>query len=171
MERQTERNGSRGAGFEDPALTRSFPGDARLAWLWLLPRVALGWLWFEAGQHQLERGVGIGPLGESSISQAMAAGQTLAGIALILGAFVGVAAFAGGVLGSGLLPTTAGAATPLIFIIVMLLVLAWKTAGWVGLDRWLLPLIGMPWRGGELFGERTEHFRMSERKQSWLRSL
>jgi thiosulfate dehydrogenase (quinone) large subunit len=32
--------------------------------------------------------------------------------------------------------------------------LAWKTAGWIGLDRWLLPLLGMPWRGGALFGKR-----------------
>jgi thiosulfate dehydrogenase [quinone] large subunit len=23
--------------------------------------------------------------------------------------------------------------------------LAWKVAGWWGLDRWLLPLLGTPW--------------------------
>jgi aldehyde dehydrogenase (NAD+) len=26
-----------------------------------------------------------------------------------------------------------------------LLMLAWKTAGWLGLDRWLLPALGTPW--------------------------
>jgi thiosulfate dehydrogenase [quinone] large subunit len=29
-------------------------------------------------------------------------------------------------------------------------VLAWKTAGWIGLDRWRLPPVGTPWRPGGL---------------------
>jgi thiosulfate dehydrogenase [quinone] large subunit len=29
--------------------------------------------------------------------------------------------------------------------------LAWKTAGWLGFDRWLLPLLGVPWQPGRLF--------------------
>ncbi len=41
-----------------------------------------------------------------------------------------------------------------IFAAAVWLTLAWKTAGWIGFDRWLLPLLGMPWRGGTLFGER-----------------
>jgi thiosulfate dehydrogenase [quinone] large subunit len=28
-----------------------------------------------------------------------------------------------------------------MLILTILLILAWKTAGWWGLDRWLLPLI------------------------------
>lgn len=31
------------------------------------------------------------------------------------------------------------------------LVLAWKTAGWIGLDRWLLAALGTPWRPGRPF--------------------
>lgn len=30
-------------------------------------------------------------------------------------------------------------------LISMLLILAWKVAGWYGLDRWLLPRLGTPW--------------------------
>jgi hypothetical protein len=33
------------------------------------------------------------------------------------------------------------------------LVLAWRNAGWIGLDRWLLPIIGTPWKPGRLFHE------------------
>jgi thiosulfate dehydrogenase [quinone] large subunit len=44
----------------------------------------------------------------------------------------------------------------LLFAAVVWLVLAWKTAGWIGLDRWLLPLLGMPWRGGVLFDGGSE---------------
>jgi thiosulfate dehydrogenase [quinone] large subunit len=51
---------------------------------------------------------------------------------------------------------------PLLLTAVIVLVLAWKTAGWIGLDRWVLPLIGMPWRGGELFSERNDFERVSE---------
>ena len=32
----------------------------------------------------------------------------------------------------------------------MLLVIAWKVAGWWGLDRWLLPRLGTPWARGPL---------------------
>jgi thiosulfate dehydrogenase [quinone] large subunit len=28
--------------------------------------------------------------------------------------------------------------------------LAWRTAGWWGLDRWLLPLLGTPWAPGQI---------------------
>jgi hypothetical protein len=35
-------------------------------------------------------------------------------------------------------------------VLTILLILAWKTAGWYGLDRWLLPLIGTPWQPGEV---------------------
>ena len=54
-------------------------------------------------------------------------------------------------------PTTgtfmAGAASTngLLFAVATWLVLAWKTAGWIGLDRWLLRALGTPWRPGYLF--------------------
>ena len=31
------------------------------------------------------------------------------------------------------------------------LVLAWKNAGWIGADRYLLPYLGTPWKRGALF--------------------
>jgi thiosulfate dehydrogenase [quinone] large subunit len=34
---------------------------------------------------------------------------------------------------------------PLLFILATWLVLAWKNAGWYGLDRWALPYLGTPW--------------------------
>jgi thiosulfate dehydrogenase [quinone] large subunit len=36
-------------------------------------------------------------------------------------------------------------------VVGLLLVLAWRNAGWYGLDRWVLPRIGTPWHHGELF--------------------
>jgi thiosulfate dehydrogenase [quinone] large subunit len=33
----------------------------------------------------------------------------------------------------------------------VLLVLAWRNAGWIGLDRFVLPKLGTPWEPGPLF--------------------
>jgi len=38
----------------------------------------------------------------------------------------------------------------------VLIVLAWKSADWWGLDRRLLPLLGTPWRPGRLFPETPD---------------
>jgi thiosulfate dehydrogenase [quinone] large subunit len=45
---------------------------------------------------------------------------------------------------------TAGA-NPLMFILAILLMLAWRVAGWWGLDRWALPLLGVPGTPGTMF--------------------
>jgi thiosulfate dehydrogenase [quinone] large subunit len=42
---------------------------------------------------------------------------------------------------------------PILLLIGIFLILAWKTAGWWGLDRWMLPLLGTPWRPGYVFHE------------------
>jgi thiosulfate dehydrogenase (quinone) large subunit len=34
---------------------------------------------------------------------------------------------------------------PVMFMIAILLILAWKVAGWYALDRWVLPRLGTPW--------------------------
>ncbi len=39
----------------------------------------------------------------------------------------------------------------MLFAIATWLVLAWRNAGWIGLDRWLLPALGTPWRPGYFF--------------------
>jgi thiosulfate dehydrogenase (quinone) large subunit len=37
----------------------------------------------------------------------------------------------------------------------VLLILAWRNAGWYGLDRFVLPKLGTPWHRGEVFGPRS----------------
>ena len=31
---------------------------------------------------------------------------------------------------------------------LILILLGWKVAGWIGVDRWLLPALGTPWQPG-----------------------
>ncbi len=82
-------------------------------------------------------------------------GELLVGIALILGIFTGIAAFFGSFMNVNYLMAGAVSTNPILFVIATWLVLAWRTAGWVGLDRWVLPALGTPWRPGFIFqGER-----------------
>ncbi len=78
-------------------------------------------------------------------------GEFAIGIALVLGAFTGLAAFFGGFLNWNFVMAGTASSNALLFAIATWLVLAWKTAGWIGLDGRLLPLLGTPWRPGVLF--------------------
>ncbi len=82
----------------------------------------------------------------------IAYGEFLIGVALPLGAFVGLAAFFGGLLNWNFIMAGAASTNGLLFTLAILLILAWKVAGWYGLDRWLLPLVGTPWHRGQLTG-------------------
>jgi thiosulfate dehydrogenase [quinone] large subunit len=67
------------------------------------------------------------------------------GLLLLLGAFTGIAAFAGAFLNWNFLMAGTASVNPVMLVLSILLVLAWKVAGWFGLDRWLLPALGTPW--------------------------
>lgn len=72
-------------------------------------------------------------------------GELLVGVALILGAFTGVAAFTGSFMNWNFIMAGAASTNGLMLTLSILLILAWKVAGWYGLDRFLLPWIGTPW--------------------------
>jgi thiosulfate dehydrogenase (quinone) large subunit len=72
-------------------------------------------------------------------------GETLVGIALILGLFTGIAAFFGSFMNANYLLAGTVSTNPILFFLATWLVLAWKTAGWIGLDHWVLPALGTPW--------------------------
>lgn len=72
-------------------------------------------------------------------------GELLIGIALILGAFTGIAAFAGSFMNWNFIMAGAASTNGLMLTLSVLLILAWKVAGWYGLDHWLLTLLGTPW--------------------------
>ena len=73
-------------------------------------------------------------------------GELLIGIALVLGLFTGIAAFMGGFLNWNFMMAGTASTNPMLFVLSVLLVLAWKVAGRIGLDYYLLPMLGTPWR-------------------------
>jgi thiosulfate dehydrogenase [quinone] large subunit len=40
---------------------------------------------------------------------------------------------------------------PLLFVLQLFLILGWRIAGWIGVDRYLLTYLGTPWAKGKAF--------------------
>jgi thiosulfate dehydrogenase (quinone) large subunit len=86
----------------------------------------------------------------------VAFGETTIGILLILGAFVGVVAFFGAFMNFNFMLAGSASTNPVLFTLAILLLLAWKIAGYYGLDYVLLPAVGVPWQNRGLFGRARE---------------
>jgi len=82
-------------------------------------------------------------------------GELLVGLALILGFLTGIAAFFGVIMNVNYLLAGAVSTNPVLAILGSLIMLAWRIAGYYGLDHWLLPLLGTPWSEGQLRKRRT----------------
>jgi thiosulfate dehydrogenase (quinone) large subunit len=74
-------------------------------------------------------------------------GEFLVGLALILGLFTGFAAFMGGFMNWNFMMAGSASVNPMFFAISVLLVLAWKVAGYFGVDFFLVPWLGSLWSG------------------------
>ncbi|HZT05888.1 MAG TPA: DoxX family membrane protein [Chloroflexota bacterium] len=79
-------------------------------------------------------------------SKVIVFGELAVGIAIVLGAFVGIAAAAGLAMNMAFLLAGSASTNPVLAMFEVALILAWKNAGYIGLDRYLLPLLGTPWR-------------------------
>ena len=184
----------------EPAIARFLFADTRMAWLWLIVRVYVGYQWLVAGVDklfgyniQIGSGFGTGNISNSwiftnhlgaalqgfahsGIAQAtgpypavqgwyawflqnvvipgsgffayvVTFGEVLVGLGLIFGVLTGIAAFFGVFMNTNFLLAGAVSINPIIGGLAIFLVLAWRVAGYWGVDRWLLPLLGTPWTG------------------------
>jgi thiosulfate dehydrogenase [quinone] large subunit len=84
----------------------------------------------------------------------VAYGELLVGIALILGAFTGIAAFFGAFMNFNFMLAGSASTNPVLFIIAIGLILGWKVSGLIGADYFLLPWLGTPW--GREPGEKAD---------------
>ena len=66
---------------------------------------------------------------------------------------------------------------PILGIVAIGVIVAWKTAGWWGVDRVLLPYVGAPWLRGRLLGGQPLNVSKGDRKpvgrhvEAWVRML
>ncbi|HEX8802748.1 MAG TPA: DoxX family protein [Acidimicrobiales bacterium] len=89
--------------------------------------------------------------GHSVLGPIVAIGEVVIGVALIVGLFTGIAAFLGALLNFSYVFAGSSGVNPAMILVSGLLILAWRNAGWYGLDRWVLPVLGTPWHRGEAF--------------------
>ncbi len=83
-------------------------------------------------------------------------GELAVGLGLALGLFTGLAAFFGSFMNLNYLFAGTVSVNPLLFFIQIFLILAWRVAGSWGLDRYLLPRLGVPWNPGPWFRRSPE---------------
>ncbi len=184
----------------EPPIARFLFADTRMAWVWLIVRLYVGYQWLVAGTEklfgyniQIGSGFGTGDISNSwiftshlgaaltgfansGIAQATGAhpavqswyawflqnvvipwagfwsflvtfGELAVGIGLIIGMLTGIAAFFGVFMNMNFLLAGAVSINPIIGGLAIFLILAWRIAGYYGVDRWLLPLLGTPWTG------------------------
>ena len=173
----------RGEVIQDPPLVEKLFNNPAFAWLWLIPRLWLGYKWLDASLHKVTNpawvdggaalkgfwsyAVTVPAEGRPPIAFAfyrdfiqmlldveaytwfaplVAYGELLVGVALILGAFTGIAAFFGGFMNWNFMMAGSASTNPLLFVVAVGLILAWKISGYIGLDYFLLPAIGTPWQ-------------------------
>jgi thiosulfate dehydrogenase [quinone] large subunit len=89
-------------------------------------------------------------------SWVIALGEVACGIALIVGAFTGLAALGGALMNFNFLLAGSASTNPVLFVIAILVLFGWKVAGWIGIDRWLLPALGTPWQPGRIFAKAAQ---------------
>lgn len=173
----------------EPNVSRFLFADTRLAPIWTIIRLYVGYEWLTAGWEKFTDPTGVwvgakagtavtgflgGALAKTTgdhpdvqgyyawfiqqvalpnatlFSYLVTFGEIAVGVALIVGLFTGIAAFFGGFMNASYLLAGTVSTNPLLFIFATLLVLAWRTAGYWGLDRWLLPRVGVPGHAGPL---------------------
>jgi len=73
-------------------------------------------------------------------------GEIAVGIGLLVGALTGIAAFFGALMNMSFLLAGSASSNPVLFTAAIGLMMAWRVAGYYGVDRYLLPMLGTPWR-------------------------
>jgi thiosulfate dehydrogenase (quinone) large subunit len=122
------------------------------------PNSAVNYGWYAAFLRWIEH-----PGVASFMAKLITIGEITIGIALILGLFTGIAAFLGGTLNVSFGLAGVAGVNPVFFLIEVFLVLAWRNAGYYGLDRYVLPALGTPWHKGTVRerGNETPHHQLA----------
>jgi len=83
-------------------------------------------------------------------------GEIAVGLGLIFGLLTGFAAFFGCFMNMSFMLAGSASTNPVMFTLAVGVILAWKVAGYYGVDRWLLPMLGTPWHPAVVAGKATQ---------------
>lgn len=124
-------------GFMNGALAKAEAGDVAGWYAWFLESVVMP--------------------NAVPFSYMVAWGEVLVGLGLIVGLLTGIAAFFGAMMNMSFLLAGTVSSNPVMLMIAIAIILAWKVAGWYGLDRWVLPKLGTPWSRRDSENESKEN--------------
>ena len=82
-------------------------------------------------------------------------GEIIVGVALIIGLLTGIAAAFGIFMNINYLLAGAISINPTMIVLEIILILAWRTSGWIGFDRYLLPSFGVSWITGPVIKKQN----------------
>jgi thiosulfate dehydrogenase [quinone] large subunit len=82
-------------------------------------------------------------------AKAVAWGELLIGLGILLGGLIGFAAFFALLMNFSFLFAGSTSSNPLLILLEVVLLFGWRVAGWWGVDHFLLPRVGTPWSRGE----------------------
>lgn len=78
-------------------------------------------------------------------------GEIAVGLGLLLGVLTGIAAGFGVLMNLNYLLAGTVSINPVLGVLGLFLCFSWRVCGWIGIDQWLLPALGLPWRPGTWF--------------------
>ena len=171
---------------QDAPFIKFLFSNTKMAWLWLIVRIYVGYTWVEASLHKLsapewmQSGEALKGYWSNAVSipeaparapiyfdwyrsfiqsmldsqsyvwfaKLIAIGEFLVGVSLIIGLFVGLAAFFGGLMNLNFLLAGSLGSGPLLLVLQILLVIAWKIAGHLGVNYFIYKRFGTFWQRG-----------------------
>jgi thiosulfate dehydrogenase [quinone] large subunit len=92
---------------------------------------------------------------ESWFAPLIVLGEIAVGVGLLFGCLTGIAAFFGALMNMSFLLAGSASSNPVLFTLAIGLILGWRVAGYYGIDRYLLPILGTPWQRGPALGGTT----------------
>jgi thiosulfate dehydrogenase (quinone) large subunit len=76
-------------------------------------------------------------------------GELLVGLGFLFGGLIGFAAFFALLMNFAFMFAGSTSVNPMLVLLEVVVLLGWRTAGWWGIDRILLPRVGTPWARGQ----------------------
>ena len=157
--------------FEEPRWAKFLFASTAAAWLWLVLRLYMAYIFIPAAWGKITSGKWLfgdgspiqGLVGGAASSSdtpgwyvwflqnvvepnaslfatLVALGELAVGLGLLFGLLTGIAAFGGVFLNGNFVLAGVLGQNPALILMGAFLMVAWRNAGWIGLDRWFIPL-------------------------------